>query len=80
MPGATAKGGGTYGLLDKKVDLTGRVAMQATVSQASTGIKSVLLKPLNVFFKPKPAGAVLPVSVTGYYPHPKFRVSLTSKK
>ena len=39
-------------------------------------------KPLNVFFrdKKKNAGAVLPVSITGTYPHAKAQVSLTGKR
>ena len=76
VPGATAHGGGTYDVISKKVNLTGQVAMDATVSEASSGLKSVLLKPFNVLFKRKNAGAVLPVSVTGYYPHPRFQVLL----
>lgn len=76
VPGATANGGGTYNLLDKRVNLHGKVAMKATPSEASSGIKSVLLKPFDALFKRGDKGAVLPVSVTGYYPRPNFRVSL----
>ena len=76
VPGATARGGGTYDLIDKRVNLRGQVAMAATVSEASGGIKSFFLKPFNALFKRKNAGAVLPVSITGYYPRPKFQVSL----
>ena len=47
VPGANAKGGGTYGLLDKRVNLTGHVAMQATVSEASSGIKSRAVEALQ---------------------------------
>ena len=48
--------------------------MRATVSEASSGMKSILLKPLNMFFKRKDVGAVLPVSVTGYdYPNPQVQ-------
>ena len=79
LPGAIAHGGGTYDLISKKVNLSGQVAMDATVSEASSGLKSVLLKPFNAIFKRKNAGAVLPVSVTGYYPRPKFQVSLGRK-
>jgi hypothetical protein len=50
--------------------------MEATVSEASSGLKSFLLKPFNAIFKKKNAGAVLPVYVTGYYPHPKIEVQL----
>jgi hypothetical protein len=80
VPGATANGGGTYNLLDKRVNLHGKLAMKATASEASSGIKSILLKPFDSLFKRKNSGAVLPVSVTGYYPRPNFRVSLTDGK
>ncbi|HSU33649.1 MAG TPA: AsmA-like C-terminal region-containing protein [Bryobacteraceae bacterium] len=79
-PGATASGGGTYSLLDQRVDLHGKLAMQASLSKAAGGIKSVLLLPLDPFFKKKNAGAVLPVKITGTYSHPTFGVSLTGKK
>ena len=79
VPGAAAKGGGTYNLISKRINLTGTVAMQATVSEASRGLKSILLKPFDTLFRKKErrAGAVLPVSITGTYPHPKFSVALT---
>ena len=80
-PGAVAHGQGTYDLLNKRIDLHGRVAIQASLSKAAGGgLKSVLLIPLDPFFKKKYAGAVLPVQVTGVYPHPAFKVSLTGKK
>jgi hypothetical protein len=79
VPGAAGKGGGTYNLISKRINLKGTVAMQATVSEASRGLKSILLKPFDALFRKKErrAGAVLPVSITGTYPHPKFNVSLT---
>jgi hypothetical protein len=80
VPGATANGGGTYNLLDKRVNLRGKLSMKATASEASSGIKSILLKPFDSLFKRKDKGAVLPVSVTGYYPRPNFRISLTDGK
>ena len=63
----SADGGGTFNLITKRVDLGGTVATDATLSEAAGGgIKSFLLKPLNVFFrdKKKNTGAVLPVSIT----------------
>jgi hypothetical protein len=83
VPGAVANGGGTFNLITKRVDLGGTVATDATLSEAAGGgIKSFLLKPLNGFFrdKKKNAGAVLPVSITGTYPHAKAQVSLTGKR
>jgi hypothetical protein len=83
VPGASANGSGTFNLITKRVDLRGTVAIDATLSEAAGGgIKSFFLKPLNVFFrdKKKNAGAVLPVSITGTYPHAKAKVSLTGKR
>jgi hypothetical protein len=82
VPGAVANGGGTFNLITKRVDLRGTVTTEATLSEAAgSGIKSFLLKPLNVFFRDKKnAGAVLPFSITGTYPHAKAQVSLTGKR
>jgi hypothetical protein len=83
VPGAIAHGGGTFNLITKRVDLRGSVATQATLSEAAGGgIKSLLLKPLNVFFRDKKqnAGAVLPVRIVGTYPHARAQVSLTGKR
>lgn len=80
-PGATARGEGTYNLLTKWVDLHGQVAMQASLSKAAGGgLKSILLIPLDPFYKKKHAGAVLPVQIKGKFPRPAFKVSLTGKK
>jgi hypothetical protein len=76
VPGAVAKGGGTYNLSNEAIDLNGKLAMDATVSKAAGGMRSVLLLPLDPFFKRNGAGAVLPVHVRGTYSHPSFKVSL----
>ena len=44
VPGATANMAGTYSLLDKRVKFDGKMRMKATLSQATTGAKSVFLK------------------------------------
>jgi hypothetical protein len=72
VPGATANMAGTYNLVDKRVDLHGRMSMQASLSQATTGVKSFFLKILDPFFKKKHAGAVIPVAMTGSYGHTHF--------
>ena len=76
VPGAVASGGGTYNLEDEVLNLKGKVAMHATLSQAETGVKSVLVVPLDPFFKKGNAGAVLPIQITGTYSHPKFKLRL----
>lgn len=57
VPGAQADMKGTYSLLNKRVDLRGKMRMLATVSQASTGAKSIFLKVLDPFYKKKKKGA-----------------------
>ncbi|HYX52340.1 MAG TPA: hypothetical protein VE783_02745 [Candidatus Limnocylindrales bacterium] len=79
VPGATANMEGTYELTDKKVNLQGKMKMQAKLSEATKGVKSFFLKLLNPFFKKKNAGAELPVAMTGKYGHTHFSVGLTKK-
>jgi len=65
IPGAGVDLSGTFNLRDGAVHLDGNLRMQANVSQATTGFKSIILKPLIPFFKKKQAGAVVPIAVTG---------------
>lgn len=76
VPGAVAKGSGTYNLKDDAIDLHGKLAMQTSLSGSMTGFKSILLIPLDPFFKKNGAGAVVPVRVTGTYSNPVFKASL----
>lgn len=80
VAGATARGEGTFDVITEAINLQGRVAMQASLSRAAGGIKSVLMKPIDPFYKKNGAGAVLPFEMTGTYAHPSFKVSLTGKK
>ncbi|HYP14654.1 MAG TPA: AsmA-like C-terminal region-containing protein, partial [Bryobacteraceae bacterium] len=78
LPGAAASGGGTYNLLSKYIDLRGTVTMSADASEASSGWKSVVLKPFDLLFRRKrQKGATLGVSIRGAYPRPKYAVTLT---
>jgi hypothetical protein len=80
VPGAVAHLAGTYNLLNEQVNLTGTLAMQAELSQATKGVKSFLLKALDPFFKKKNAGAVIGIHINGTYQHPQYGVSLSPKK
>jgi hypothetical protein len=82
VPGATALGGGTYNLITRAIDLKGTLAMESTVSEASSGFKSFLLKPFDGIFRNRrrQAGAELPIHISGSYPKPKFQVNLVGKK
>jgi hypothetical protein len=80
VPGAEAILHGTYNLEDTKIDFHGDLKTEASLSDDSSGVKAVLLKPLDPLFKKKHAGAEVPVEMTGTYHDPHFGVSLQPKK
>jgi hypothetical protein len=79
IPSASAYMDGTYNLLNEQVDFRGTLKTEAKLSQTTTGIKSVLLKPFDPFFKKKRSGATIPVEMTGTYNHPHFGIDLTPR-
>jgi hypothetical protein len=80
VPGAEATLRGTYNLGDTKIDFHGDLKTEASLSDDGSGVKAVLLKPLDPLFKKKHAGAEVPVEMTGTYHNPHFGVSLQPKK
>jgi len=73
-PGAAVKLHGTYRLEKQNVNLHGMLFLQAKLSEATSGIKSLLLKPLEPFLKKnRHGGAKMPVGITGTYSHPKYQ-------
>ena len=80
VPGAEAILRGTYNLEDTKIDFHGDLKTEASLSEDSSGVKAVLLKPLDPLFKKKHAGAVVPVEMTGTYHDPHFGVTLQPQK
>lgn len=80
IPGASACGSGTRNLETKAINLRGKLATQASLPKAAGGVKSILLAPLDPFFRRKGGGAVTPFTVTGTYSHPVFRTSFLSPR
>lgn len=74
VPGAAVDLRGGYGLLSEKLNFQGALKLQAKLSQTTTGIKSILLKPLDPLFKSKDAGTLVPIKITGERQHPSFGV------
>lgn len=72
VPGARVSLDGTYGLAAGDLNFRGELRMQATVSQAVGGFKSIFLKPFNSLFRKDGAGAVLPIKIEGTREEPKF--------
>jgi hypothetical protein len=80
LPGARVRLHGSFNLLDTRINLTGRAALQQGISHAVTGWKAWLLKPLTPFFQHKHAAAVVPIAVTGTAQHPKIGQNLLHAK
>jgi AsmA-like C-terminal region len=73
VPGATVALAGTYGLKSEALMFDGTLQMEATISEAAGGgLRSVLLKAVDPFFRKGKAGAVLPIKVRGTRSEPKF--------
>ncbi len=80
VPGALAQMQGTYSLISEKIDLHGTLKTEAEVSKTTHGIKALMLKVLDPFFKNKPNGYLAPVKITGTYDHPSFGLDLDDPK
>jgi hypothetical protein len=80
IPGARARVYGSYNLLNEKIDLHGRMRVDTKISKTTTGMKSLLLKAMDPFFKKKKKGEVVPIHITGTYEHPQFELDLTQPK
>lgn len=77
VPGAKARMQGTYNILNYRIDLHGRMRIDTRISQTSSGVKALLLKVLDPFFKKKKKGEVVPVHIEGTYQNPQFGLDLT---
>jgi hypothetical protein len=80
VPGARARVQGSYNLDNHQVDLRGNLWTDATLSQDTTGIKAMFLKPVDPLFKRKHAGAMVAVVMDGDIDKPHFGTDLTKKK
>ena len=80
IPGASAHVAGTYELLTERVNMQGTVNLDTTLSKATTGAKSVLLKVMQPFMKQKnDHGSIVNVKVTGTYHKPSFSITPVAK-
>jgi hypothetical protein len=80
VPGASAEMHGTYNLESRAIDLHGTLRTDEEFSEMTSGFKSVVLRPFDVFFRRKHAGAVMPVHLMGTYDSPEAGLDLPAKK
>jgi hypothetical protein len=79
-PGTDAHLHGNFNLINTRIHLTGKVALQQNISHAVTGWKSMLLKPLIPFFRHNGSGAVVSIAVTGTARQPKIAQNILHDK
>jgi hypothetical protein len=80
LPGATVGLTGEYSLDGERFEFAGKVRTDAKLSQmVASKWKSILLKPVDPFFKKSGAGAEIPVKVSGTKSAPKFGLDLGHK-
>jgi hypothetical protein len=80
LPGATVALKGEYSLDGDRFEFEGKMRTDAKVSQmVASKWKSLLLKPVDPFFKKNGAGAEIPVKISGTKSAPKFGLDLRHK-
>jgi hypothetical protein len=80
VPGASARLHGTYNVIDHRIDLHGQMQVDTQISKTTTGMKSLLLKVMDPFFKKRRRGEVVPVHIGGTYEHPQYGLDLDDRK
>jgi hypothetical protein len=70
---------GSFGLIDERVKMYGKLKTAASLTKTTHGVSSVFAKVLEPFFKKKPHVNVVPVKIGGTYKHPSFGLDLNSK-
>ncbi|MDP9170308.1 MAG: AsmA-like C-terminal region-containing protein [Acidobacteriota bacterium] len=78
FPGAFAEMEGIYNLIPKTVDIHGTLRTDGSLSDASSGLKAVMLKVATPFFK-KSHTTVVPFSMTGRASSPSIGLDLKRK-
>jgi len=76
VPGARIGLDGSYDLGSQALDFRGTLRMQATISKAIGGFKSIFIKPFDPLFRRDGAGAVVPIKISGTRQAPKFGIEM----
>ncbi|MGB6477664.1 MAG: AsmA-like C-terminal region-containing protein [Candidatus Sulfotelmatobacter sp.] len=79
VPGTQVDVTGDYSLDGQTFDFRGTARLDATVSQMTTGWKSILLKPVDPFFSKHGAGTEVPIRITGTESEPHFGLDFGHK-
>jgi hypothetical protein len=80
IPGTHADMVGQYSLDGNTFDFHGTLKLDATLSQMTTGWKSILLKPVDHFFRKDGVGTEVPFKITGTRSEPHFGLDFHRKE
>lgn len=80
IPGTHADMTGQYSLDGNTFDFHGLLRLDAKLSQMTTGWKSILLKPVDPFFRKHGAGTELPFKISGTREAPRFGLDFHHKE
>jgi len=79
VPGTHVDMTGAYTLDGQTFDFRGKAWLDAKVSQMTTGWKSILLKPVDPFFRKNGAGTEVPIKISGTQSAPRFGLDFGHK-
>jgi hypothetical protein len=80
IPGTHADMTGQYSLDGNTFDFHGRLKLEAKLSQMMTGWKSILLKPVDPFFRKDGAGTEIPFRISGTRSEPRIGLDFGRKQ
>ena len=72
VPGAIVQLAGTYNLKSEGLDFTGHLLLDASLSETTTGVKSVLASVAQPLFRRQGGGSKIPIRVGGTRAKPEF--------
>jgi hypothetical protein len=72
VPGSVVQLAGTFDLESEALDFQGHLLLDASLSETTTGFKSIMLKAAQPFFRRPGGGTKLPIRVAGTPERPQF--------
>ena len=76
VPGATVELAGTYDLRGETLDFSGNLLTDASLADMTKGIKSVVARLAQPFFRRPGGGSKLPIRIAGTRANPTFRLDV----
>jgi hypothetical protein len=76
VPGSTVQLRGVYNLRSEQMNFTGELLTDATLADMTSGLKSLLARLAQPFFRRKGGGSRLPIKISGPREKPQFGLDL----